>query len=157
MTLMLWDQAATAWVPLYPDGQVPPPSPPPVWPDATNTGYLGSMGALTDLAGYTVSTPGTVIENRRINDAIRPNAGNIVIRNPAGGFRAHLGLGPAGRPGRDPSVPALHRLGDPRGRRTHLRAARVVACRPEVAPGPGPAPRARHCLGIAPSITTGGY
>ena len=81
MTFMLWDQAATTWQPLYPDGTVPPPLPPPVWPDATNTGYLGSMGDLTDLAGGTISTPGTVIENRRIIDAIRPNAGNITIRN----------------------------------------------------------------------------
>lgn len=81
MTLMLWTSPSGPWVPLYPDGQEPPPPAPSQWPDATNSGYLGSMGALTDLAGYTVSTPGTVIENRRIIDAIRPNAGNIIIRN----------------------------------------------------------------------------
>lgn len=81
MTLMLWTSPSGPWVPLYPDGQEPPPPAPPQWPSATNSGYLGSMGALTDLAGSTISTPGTVIENRRIIDAIRPNAGNIVIRN----------------------------------------------------------------------------
>lgn len=79
MTFMLWEDSA--WVPLYPDGTVPPPPPPLEWPDASNTGYLGNPAALTDLNGSTISTPGTVIENRRIIDAIRPNAGNITIRN----------------------------------------------------------------------------
>lgn len=80
MTFMLWDHAVPGWVPIYPDGQLPDPGLQD-WPNASNVGYLGDPEALTDIAGYTISTPGTVIENRRVIDVIRPNAGNITIRN----------------------------------------------------------------------------
>lgn len=78
---MLWDQGGPGWIPFYPDAVAPPDPGLPTWPSAANTGYLGDPGALTPLAGSTISTPGTVIENRIITDAIRPNAANITIRN----------------------------------------------------------------------------
>lgn len=80
MTFMWWDQAVPAWVPFYPDGQLPDPGLQ-TWPNASNVGFLGNPNTLTDISGSTISTPGTVIENRRISDAIVPNAGNITIRN----------------------------------------------------------------------------
>ena len=51
------------------------------WPSAYNSGYLGDPGALTALAGSTISVADTVIENRLIDDAIRPDADGIIIRN----------------------------------------------------------------------------
>jgi hypothetical protein len=80
MTFMLWDQPAAAWVPFYPDGELPDPGLD-TWPSAANVGYLGDPEDLVDMSGSTISTPNTVIEGRRIYDAIRPNAGGIRIRN----------------------------------------------------------------------------
>lgn len=80
MPLTMWDSATGVWIPFQPP-DVPVPPVPTGWPSATNTGFLGDPTSLTNMSGTTISTPGTVIEGRRINDAIRPNAANIIIRN----------------------------------------------------------------------------
>ena len=52
-----------------------------VWnyPDASNTGPTGLLREST--GNITVSTPGTVIENRKINGCVTFNASNVTIRN----------------------------------------------------------------------------
>lgn len=57
-------------------GHIPPPR-----PDETNTGYLGDLGDLTPLSGYTVTTPGAVIENRLITGTLYLEAPGIQVRN----------------------------------------------------------------------------
>lgn len=79
--LKFWDPGTSSWLSFYPEAVQPPDPGLEAWPSALNTGYLGNPASLTDLNGSTISTPGTVIENRRIIDAIRPNAANIIIRN----------------------------------------------------------------------------
>jgi hypothetical protein len=51
------------------------------WPDASNSGYLGSPGALTSISGYTVSTPGAVVELKNVTEALIVTAANVTIRN----------------------------------------------------------------------------
>ena len=52
-----------------------------VWnyPDASNTGPTGSLREST--GNITVSTPGAVIENRKINGCVSVNARDVTIRN----------------------------------------------------------------------------
>jgi hypothetical protein len=52
-----------------------------VWkyPDASNTGPTGSLTEST--GNITVSTPGTVIQNRKIKGCLRIRASNVTIRN----------------------------------------------------------------------------
>jgi CARDB protein len=52
-----------------------------VWnyPDASNTGPTGSLREST--GNLTVSTPGAVIENRKINGCVTVNARDVTIRN----------------------------------------------------------------------------
>jgi chitodextrinase len=60
----------------------PAPTPPPTsggYPDASTT---GPTGALTESTGnITISTPGAVLENRKINGCVTVNAANVTIRN----------------------------------------------------------------------------
>ena len=49
------------------------------YPDASNTGPAGSLTEST--GNITVSTPGTVIANRKINGCITVRAANVTIRN----------------------------------------------------------------------------
>lgn len=51
------------------------------WPNATNTGYLGDIGALTPASSSTISTPGAVYENRLVTGALYVTAPNVTIRN----------------------------------------------------------------------------
>jgi hypothetical protein len=39
------------------------------------------VDALSPLIGYTISTPGTVIQNRLVSDSLNVNAANVTIRN----------------------------------------------------------------------------
>ena len=58
-------------------------APPPIvtgWPSASNTGYLGSQG-LTNQNGYTVTTPGAVIEYKNITGTLVIDAANVTVRN----------------------------------------------------------------------------
>jgi hypothetical protein len=48
-------------------------------PDASNTGPTGVLAEST--GNITVSTPGTVIKNRKINGCIRIRASNVTVRN----------------------------------------------------------------------------
>ena len=82
--IALWDSALDSYVNILTGGLTPPPSPPDPptgWPDATNTGFLGNQSALTPISGYTVTTPGAVIENMLISDALRIEAPNVTVRN----------------------------------------------------------------------------
>lgn len=52
------------------------------WPNATNTGYLGSLGALTaSSADMVITTNNQVIELLDLAGTIRVQAQNVVIRN----------------------------------------------------------------------------
>ena len=48
------------------------------WPDDTNTGYSGT---LTTVGVTTISTNGTVFENRRVNGRLTISANNVTVRN----------------------------------------------------------------------------
>lgn len=54
------------------------------WPNASNTGFQGNASALPERRGWKVTTPGTVIENLRIDStdsALTIAAANVTIRN----------------------------------------------------------------------------
>jgi hypothetical protein len=64
----------------YTTPSAPPPPPPQTgWPDATNTG-VPTGTVLTASGAITVSTAGTIIENRDITGGITVNAPNVIIR-----------------------------------------------------------------------------
>jgi hypothetical protein len=66
--------------PAPPPPPPPPPSPPPsAYPDASNTGPTGPLVEST--GSFTVTVPGTVIQNRKINGCILIEANNVTIRN----------------------------------------------------------------------------
>jgi hypothetical protein len=78
MTLVIWNRGTKAWE----AAETPPPPPKPEgFPDRWNTGFQGNPTTLPTINGKTYQTPGEVIENVRIVDAIRPDAANIIIRN----------------------------------------------------------------------------
>jgi hypothetical protein len=56
----------------------PSPSPSGEWPDASNTGYSGS---LTTRSGYRVTTAGAVLENQHFTSTLVIAAANVTVRN----------------------------------------------------------------------------
>lgn len=62
-----------------PDPEPTPDPDPIVWPNASNTGAKGTLTAYT--GPMTISTAGTIIENKTINGTILVRANNVVIRN----------------------------------------------------------------------------
>jgi len=82
VALLRWDALTSQYVNLRTGAHIDPgPSPVAGWPDETNTGFLGDPATLTPIAGYTVTTPGAVIENMLISDALRIEAANVTVRN----------------------------------------------------------------------------
>jgi hypothetical protein len=66
------------------DPTPPPPPPSDEWPNATNSGYLGPLSALTPTKGRQITTDGAVIENQRIDTSdgeLGIKAHNVTIRN----------------------------------------------------------------------------
>lgn len=51
------------------------------WPNATNSGYLGDMAALTSASGAYITASGTVVQNYLVSGRISVDAADVTISN----------------------------------------------------------------------------
>ena len=73
------------WTPVSVNNPLPVPAsafpPAVVWPNASNTGYLGNEADLVPTSGRTINDSGVIIENERITDTLAINGANVTVRN----------------------------------------------------------------------------